>query len=62
MSDMLLYYCCSALCTCWVVDFLHYIKIIYYKKNEIKLAKRTPYLFTYEPPFQKSWIRPWTGV
>ena len=27
-------------------------------KNEIKSAKRTPQLYTYEPFFQKSWIRP----
>ena len=29
-----------------------------FKKNEIKSAKRAPQLYTYEPPFQKSWIRP----
>ena len=29
-----------------------------YKQNEMKSAKKTPYLYTYEPPFQKSWIRP----
>ena len=25
-------------------------------KNGINSAKRTPHLYTYEPPFQKSWI------
>ena len=29
-----------------------------FKKNEINSAKRTPHLYTYEPPFQKSCIRP----
>ena len=28
-----------------------------FKKIERNPAKRTPYLYTYEPPFQKSWIR-----
>ena len=28
------------------------------RKNEIKSEKRTQHLYTYEPPFQKSWIRP----
>ena len=30
-----------------------------FKKNEIKSAKWTPHLYTYEPTFWKSWIRPW---
>ena len=37
-----------------------------FKKNEIRSEKtKTPnphshtYLYTFEPPFQKSWIRPW---
>ena len=29
-----------------------------FKKNEIKSAKQTPHLYTHEPPFQKSCIRP----
>ena len=29
-----------------------------FKKNEIKSATRTPHPCAYEPPFQKSWIRP----
>ena len=29
-----------------------------FMKNEIS-AKRTPHLYIYAPPFQKSWIRPW---
>ena len=35
-----------------------------FKKNEIKSAKRTPTQpnYTYEPPFRKSWIRPWLGL
>ena len=32
-----------------------------FKKKEVKSAKRTPHIYTYEPPFQKSWIRPWPG-
>ena len=32
-----------------------------FKKIEIKLAERPPTLYIYEPPSQKSWIRPWTG-
>ena len=29
-----------------------------FKKNEIKSAKTTPQVYTYDPPFQKSWIYP----
>ena len=29
-----------------------------FKKSKIKSEKRTQHLYTYEPPFQKSWIRP----
>ena len=31
------------------------------KKIQVKCSERTPLLRGFEPPFQKSWIRPWLG-
>ena len=37
-------------------NLFHFLWI--FKKIEIKSAKRTPNLYGYEPPYQKTWIRP----
>ena len=38
----------------------YFISMGYLRKNEMKSAKQNPRpLYTYEPTFQKCWIRPW---